>query len=55
MLKDDLEILAELLSQIVSMSGSTFPAGCKKARVKPILKTGKIQKQRIIDLFHFCL
>ena len=55
MLKDSPKILAEALSQIVNISGSKFSVGCKTTRVKPIFKKGKIQKQRIADLFHFYL
>ena len=57
-LKDGAEILGEPISQIVNMSlGSKFPEGCKTAKVRPIfnLKKGKIQNQKITDLFHFCL
>ena len=55
-MKDGAEILAEPISQIVNMSlGSTFPEGCKTAKVRFIFKKGKIQNQKITDLFHFCL
>ena len=41
-MKDGAEILAEPISQIVNMSlGSTFPEGCKTAKVRFIFKKGK--------------
>ena len=50
MLKDGPKILAEALSQIVNILGSKFSVGCKRTRVKPIFKKGKIQKEHYINV-----